>query len=70
MTPPERITVNGQEYTWYVQQESNFYTLLIFSGDDDLDIEMPLGEFPHGVDFGVTPAYVRFVIESTHKALD
>ena len=70
MTHPEHITVNGQEYTWYVRQEGNFYTLLIFSGADDLDIEMPLGEFPQGVDFGVTPAYVRFVIESMRKALD
>jgi hypothetical protein len=67
---PERINVNGREYSWFVQQENEFYTLWITSADDQLDIEMPLGEFPHGVDFGVTPAYVRFVIESINKEIE
>jgi hypothetical protein len=66
----ERIVVDGQEYSWQVKQEGEFYTLYITSGDNELDIEMPLGEFPHGVDFGVTPSFVRFVIESTHKSID
>ena len=66
----ERINVNGREYSWTLRQENEFYTLLITSTDDQIDIEMPLGEFPHGVGFGVTPAYVRFVIESINKEIE
>ena len=66
----EHITVNGRAYSWQVKQEGKHYTLWIASDDDTLDIEMPLGEFPLGVNFGVTPSYVRHIIESINKEIE